>query len=527
MYDVIVVGGGHNGLTAAAYLSASGFKTLVLERRSFVGGAAVTEEIAPGYRTSTASYVVSLLRQEVVDDLELKRYGYDPIPIEASFGPELDGRYLLTDGSAADKGEIEKFSEKDYHAKKLFEARLEKIADVLRREMLVEPPKLHGASIGTLFQAFGTARRLSRLSAEERQLFVQIMTSSAATILDRWFESEALKRYYASSVVAGSFNSLHTPGSALNLLHLKIGELEGVRGEWAVCRGGMGTISQALALAAQNRGAEIRTNAEVEKIEICTGRARGVLLSDGSRIASQIVLANTDPKRTFLTLVGEEHLPQEFASDIKSYRMGSGTLRINIALSELPSFASLPGKQVAKHHKAFIRFIPDLAAMERNYLSARDGFIPEIPIVDAIIPSALDPSLAPPGGHILSLLCQHYPFDLAEGSWDDLKDDIADGILIHLEQYIPGLRSIIVGRKILSPLDLERVFGLTRGDVYHGALSIDQMFSMRPQPEAAQYRTPIANLYIGGAGSHPGGGVSGAPGYNAAHRIIRSHRPGA
>ncbi len=527
IYDVIVVGGGHNGLTAAAYLGARGFKTIVLEKRPIVGGAAVTEEIAPGYRASTASYVVSLLRQEVVDDLELKRYGYDPIPIEASFGPEIDGRYMLTDGSDNDEVEIGKFSTADYRAKHLFEERLSKIADVLRDEMLEVPPRLHGFSIASAWSALRSARRLSRLNREERQLLVQVFTSSPAAILNRWFESEEIKKYYASSVTAGNFASLHTPGGALNLLHLKIGSLEGNRGEWAVCRGGMGAISNALRQSAEVRGVTVRTDAEVARIEVENGRATGVSLADGTQLRSNLVLANTDPKRTFLQLLAPEHLSTEFLRDIKAYRMGSATLRINLALRELPDFAAIPGKSVAKHHRSFIRFMPSLQEMEENHAAALKGFIPRIPIVDAIIPTTLDPSLAPPGGHVLSLLCQHYPYDLAEGHWDDLRDRVADGIISHLENYIPGLCSIVIGRNILTPLDLERTMGLTRGDVYHGALSLDQMASMRPHPDAAQYMSPIAGLYLGGAGSHPGGGVSGAPGYNAAHCIIRGHRPSA
>jgi phytoene dehydrogenase-like protein len=526
MFDAIIVGGGHNGLTAAGYLSRSGIKTLVLERRSIVGGAAVTEEICAGYRASSASYVVSLLRQEVVEDLELRKYGYSTIPIEASFGPELDGSYMLTDGTdERDRGEFEKFSQHDYEAKVRFERRLERVADFLRGQMLRVPPKLHGNGLSDVPAIFGLFRDASKLKAEERYFMTKLFTASASDILDSWFESEAAKKYYASSVTVGTFTSLHTPGSALNLLHLKMGELDGVRGAWAVACGGMGAITGALAESARDHGAEIRTDAEVERIIVEGGRAMGVKLKSGEEIRSKLVLANTDPNRTFLKLVGAENLPADFAREIKAYKLGSSTLRMNLALSTLPSFTCLPGSSIGLHHKSFMRFIPGMVDMERNYRTAVDGLIPDAPIVDALIPSAFDDSLAPAGGHVLSLLCQHYPFQLAGGrSWNDAKDEVADGVIRYLEKFMPGLSSIVVGRKVISPLDLEVTYGLTRGDVYHGALRPDQIFSFRPHPDAAQYATPVDRLYLCGAGSHPGGGVSGAPGYNAAHRVIRDFR---
>ncbi len=525
-YDAIVVGGGHNGLTAAAYLGKAGKRVLVLERRSVVGGAAVTEEFHPGYRNSMASYVVSLLRPEVIRDLDLKRHGYQTIPIKGTFGPQLDGRYtLLTGDEANDRREIGKFSNRDYDSMRRFNAMLEEVGAVIRAQMLRPPPRLHGGGIADLTDALRLGNDARKLSPELRHRLLQLFTTGVGDILDRWFDSEVVKIKYASSATASGFNSLSTPGSAINLLHLSVGEIDGNPGAWAFVKGGMGAITQAMAAAAREAGVEIRTAAAVERIIVENGRATGVRLEGDETISAKVVLANTDPKRTFLKLVGPEHLDEGFAADIAAFRQESATVRMSLALSGLPDFSALPSTGVGVQHQSFIRLIPSLADMEVAYLAAKRGEIPRVPIVSAVIPSSLDDSLAPPGHHVMGLLCQHFPFSLSGGrSWDDHREEVAELIVDHVARYAPNIRDILVARQIYTPLDLERVFGLTGGDVYHGRMDLDQIFSLRPHPRAARYATPIAGLYLCGAGAHPGGGVSGAPGHNCAKAVLREWR---
>jgi phytoene dehydrogenase-like protein len=525
-FDAIVIGAGHNGLTAAGYLAKAGRKVLVLERRAVVGGAAVTEEFHPGYRCSIASYVVSLLRDEVVRDLDLKRHGYATIPMHNTFAPLPDGRSLLLTGEDAhDQAEVAKFSNRDFAAMAEFDRRLARAADVLRAEMLRAPPPLADGGFAGVLSMLRLGNRFRKLDAEERQFLLQLFTTPVGDLLDRWFDSEIVKIKYAASATAGSFVSLYQPGSAVNLLHLSIGEIDGVRGGWALAKGGMGAITQAMAAAARGFGAEIRTDAPVARVLIEQSRAAGVCLESGEEIRGRAVLSNADPKRTFLGLVGENRLDEPFAAGIRAYRMGTGCFRMNIALSAVPEFAARPGASIGPHHQAFIRLNGTMAEFEDAWLSARKGELPRVPIVDAVIPTALDDSLAPPGCHVLSILAQHYPYALADGrSWDEYRAPAAEGIIDAIARYIPDIRRIMVGYQALSPLDLERVFGLTAGDVYHGRLDLDQLFSLRPHPQAAQYRTPLPGLYLCGAAAHPGGGVSGAPGHNCAKQVLRDLR---
>ena len=525
-YDAVVIGGGHNGLTAAAYLARGGLRPLVLEARDVVGGAAVTEEIAPGYRCSTASYVVSLLRPEIVRDLDLERHGYQTIPLGASFTVFANGSYLLLNGDPDhDRAEVGKVSNRDYGAMVRFEAMLGAASDVLRGEMLKQPPSLSLGGIGDLLHVLKLGFAYRRMSAEEQHRTLQLFTTGAQDIFERWFDSDAVRCKYASAVTAGSFVDLEAAGSAINLLHLTMGDVGGVRGAWAFARGGMGAITQAMAASAREYGAEIRTNAPVEKVILRDGRAIGVRLEDGAEITARAVLANTDPKRTFLGLVGAENLDADFAADIAAYKMESASFRMTLALSGLPEYAARPGRTIGDEHLGTAVLMPEWREVKVLYGIARRGEIPEAPILDLTMPSAVDDSLAPEGCHVMTMLCQHYPYRLAGGrSWDDMREAVADRIIERMALYIPNIKELVVGRKIYSPLDLERVFGLTGGDVYHGKLTLDQLFAMRPHPRAAGYATPIAGLYLCGAGAHPGGGVSGAPGHNAARRVLEDLR---
>jgi len=525
-FDAIVVGGGHNGLAAACYLAKGGIRPLVLERRGIVGGAAVTEEFHPGYRNSSASYVVSLLLPEVVHDLGLKRHGFETIPLKGGFSPLLDGRHLLMTGDeAADRAAVARFSNRDWEALADFHRIVRALADVVRKQMLRPPPALAGGGLADLMRVAGLANDLRHLDPDLRHRFVQLFTTGVGHLIDRWFESEAIKIRYASSATAGAFVSLQQPGSAINLLHLSMGEIDGQRGAWALARGGMGSITRAMAAALAERGGTVRTGAPVARILVEGGRAVGVRLEGGEELRARVVLANTDPKRTFLTLLGEEHLDPAFAADLRAFRQESGSFRMNLALKGVPRFACLPAPGIGVHHQCFISMTASYRAFEDAYLAAAAGELPDEPIIDALIPTALDDTLAPPGCHIMSLLCQHYPFRLSRGrSWDDVKEHAADRIVDAIARYVPNIKELVVGRLVLSPLDLERRFGLTGGDVYHGRLDPDQMFSMRPHPRAAQYATPVPGLYLCGAGAHPGGGVTGAPGRNAALRVLKDLR---
>jgi phytoene dehydrogenase-like protein len=522
-YDAIVVGGGHNGLTAAGYLAKAGKRVLVLERREVVGGAVLTEEFHPGFRNSAAAYVVSLLRPEVIEELQLRRHGFETLRMGGSFGAFADGQSLLLTGDEdADRAEVARFSNRDWDAMTAFGTLLRKAGDLVRTEMLVAPPRLSGGGMADLLGALRLGRGLKRFTAAERHRFLQLFLTPVATLLDRTFDSDAVKTMYAATATAGAFVALDEPGSAINLLHLGIGEVEGERGAWHLPKGGMGTVTQSMAKAAQSFGAEIRVSAPVATILIERGRATGVRLESGEAIRTRAVLSNADPKRTFLHLVGEARLPAEFAAGIRGYRMQSGSFRVNFALSGVPEFASRPGPEIGPQHRAFIRLVSRYAAYDEAFRAAKRGELPADPVLDAVIPTATDPSLAPPGCHILSILAQHYPMMLADGRrWEDARADAVEGILATAERYIPNIRKITLGWRAYSPEDLERVFGLTGGDVYHGQLDPGQIFSLRPHPDAAQYRTPVKALYLCGAGAHPGGGVSGAPGRNAAMRVLK------
>ncbi len=523
-YDAIVIGAGHNGLTTANYLVRGGMRVCVLEARHVVGGAAVSEEFHPGYRNSLASYVVSLLRPEVVRDLELQRYGYAPILLNNSLYLDSRGDYLLlNDDDAHNRDQFEKFSSTDYDDYLAFEESIETIGGILAKQWLETPPKLSGGGLGDLLSAFKLGLDVYKLNDDERWRLIQFFIGAPDTIIERWFESEKVKSMIAAHILPANYASLQHPGASLAMLHHAVGKVGGRKGAWGIVRGGMGTITQAMAASATDKGCEIRTNSPVDKIVVENGAACGVRLSDGTLLRAPVVAANTDPNRTFLKLLGEEHLPSSFARDIKAFRQESASLRMNIAMNALPEFAALPGNTIGPQHQASITLIESKGHVEQAYGASRRGEPANPPIIEAIIPSSMDDSLTDkPGTHVMSLLCKYMPYDLANNQhWDERKDSVVTDILAHVAKYIPNLPEITESVQCLTPLDIERLFGMTRGDICHGRLEPDQLFSMRPHPDAAQYATPVKGLYLCGSGAHPGGGVTAAPGHNAAQRILK------
>ena len=527
-YDAIIVGGGHNGLTAAGYLGKAGLKTIVLERLSQVGGAVVTEEIHPGHRISAVSYVVSLLRPEVIQELELKKHGFEMLKMDGTLAICNDDYLFLTGDEAHDRTEVGRFSDLDYDAMARFEDIIQHIGPVIRNQMLREPPKL-GVGVADLTDLTSLARLgwdIRKLTPALRHRLFQMLFGSADDFIQRWFDSPMIRNMYASACFSGNFASLRQPGSAIPFFHSAIGEIEGEKGAWRLVKGGMGSLTQAMAKFAQSKGVQIRTGAAVERILTEGDRAIGVQLKSGELVNGRCVLANTDPKRTFLKLMEPEQLDAEFVRDIRQYRMGHSSLRLNLALKGLPDIKFFPAGE-GPWHRSDIMMFPDYDAMEANYFAAATGRPPEEPRLEITIPSTLDDSLAPPGHHVLSILAKYYPYKLAgDTNWDDIKEGVADRIVDYMARAMPNLKKLIIGRQMLSPLDLETIYGLTESDIFHGRHDMDQVFSMRPHPKAAQYRTPVKGLYMCGSGAHPGGGVSGAPGHNAARRVLADLKRG-
>jgi phytoene dehydrogenase-like protein len=532
-FDAVIIGGGHNGLTCAAYLAAAGLSVCVAERRHVVGGAAVTEEFHPGFRNSTASYTVSLLDPQVIRELKLAEHGLviRERPF-ANFLPLPNGESLKVGGGiAATQAEVAKFSRQDAEALPAYYAMLDRVALVLRAMLGVTPPNIRAGTaqdVAAFFDLVKTSRKLRSLSLPERRDLVDLFTKSAGDVLDRWFTSEPIKAVFGFDAVVGNFASPYTPGSAYVLLHHVFGEVNGKPGQWGHALGGMGAITQAMAAECTARGVELRTNAPVASVIVKAGRAAGVELESGDVIEAARVVANVTPKLLFERLVAPEHLPDDFRARIAGYRCGSGTFRMNVALSELPDFTASPGRVPQPHHGSGIIMAPSLAYMERAYFDARTDGWSRAPIVEMLIPSTVDPSLAPPGMHVASLFCQHANPDLGDvlpgRTWDDVREEVADVMIAAVDGFASNFSGSVLGRRILSPLDLEREFGLTRGDIFHGALSLDQLFSARPVLGHADYRMPVRGLYLCGSGAHPGGGVTGIPGRNAAREIVKDAR---
>ena len=519
-YDAVIIGAGHNGLACACYLAAAKLKVCMVERRDVVGGAAVTEEFHPGFRNSTASYTVSLLNPKVVRDLRLAEHGLRVVERPfANFLPLEDGGYIKVGGGLeATQREVARFSKADAERLPAYYERLDRVADVLRELLLETPPNI-GGGIRDLFQGWKVSRRLNSLPMAAKRDVLDLFTMSAGDWLDRTFESEPIKACFGFDSVVGNFASPYTPGSAYVLLHHVFGEVNGKKGIWGHAIGGMGAITQAMRKEAEARGVEIRTGQGVERILEEGGRAMGVGLADGTEIAARCVISNLNP-RLLPGLVGA---PSAAAFEpFTHYDCESATLRMNVALSELPDFIAAPGKARAPHHSSGIIMAPTLAYMDRAHASARaDGWSAE-PIVEILIPSTVDDTLAPPGQHVASLFCQHFRYRLPGGrSWDDERERAADAAIDLVNRHAPNFKASVLGRRVLTPLDLERTFGLVGGDIFHGKLSLNQLFSARPILGHGNYRLPLAGLYLCGSGAHPGGGVTGVPGHNAAREVLR------
>lgn len=524
--DVVIIGGGHNGLACAGYLAKAGLDVLVLEKRDLVGGAAATEEPWPGYRVSSASYVVSLMPPQVVRELDLKRFGYGVSIITPDyFVPFPDGTSLTLWGDVErDAANIARFNERDAAAYVAFDRYFDRVARLLKDLLFVVPPNMN---LRDLPKWAATAGRFRKWSGRDLHETVRLFTMSAADFLDEWFEDERVKGALATQAIIGAWCGPMTPGSAYVLMHHWIGEVDGHAGAWGWVKGGMGGISQAMARAAEAAGAEIRTSAEVDRIAInASGRAVGVALVDGSLVRAQRIVSCAHPVTTYLSLVGEERLPGDVVRDVKRYRTRSGSVKLNVALSELPAFPSWD--QQGDLHKGLVAVSPSVEYLERAWDDAKYGRMSEHPYVEVVFPTAHEPEgLAPKGKHLMLAFSQYGPYELADGSWDDGgRDEYAARVLKALGEFAPTLESSVEHLEVLTPKDIEDRFGLIGGNIMQGELTPDQLFSFRPIPGHGDYRTPVAGMYLCGSGTHPGGGVMGVPGRNAASVILRDHKRG-
>jgi phytoene dehydrogenase-like protein len=526
---VIIIGGGHNGLVCAYYLANAGYSVTILERRHIIGGAAVTEEFHPGFRNSTASYTVSLLNPKIIADMDLHALGLRIVERRASnFIPQPDGRYLLT-GEGRTKSEIAKFSNHDASRYDAYSEEIDAVADVLRELVLKAPPNVTDGgwlqAIPEMLKALSVGANLRQLSLPLQRACLDLFTKSAADYLDRFFENDSVKAIFGFDATVGAYSSPMTPGTAYVQLHHCFGEVNGKRGAWGHAIGGMGAITSAMRVACERKGVRFELDAAVAEVLIDRGRATGVRLESGKEHQARYVVSNLNPRLLFGKLVPEQALPQDFRERIAHWKCGSGTFRMNVALSELPSFTCLPGKDVADHHTSGIIIAPTLSYMDRAYRDSVEYGWSRKPIVEVLIPSTLDDSLAPAGAHVASLFCQHVSPELPGGaSWDQHREDVARLMIDTVDEYAPDFAKSVIAMQIHSPLDLERKFGLVGGDIFHGALSLDQLFSARPMLGFANYRSPIAGLYMCGSGTHPGGGVTGGPGHNAAAALLADMR---
>jgi phytoene dehydrogenase-like protein len=518
-YDVVVIGGGHNGLVNAAYLARAGKRVLVCERRHVLGGAAVTEEVFPGFKFSVASYVVSLLRPEIIRELDLPRHGMEILPLDGTFTPMPNGDYLWrVNDHAKTRREIARHSKLDAEAYDEYGRAMVEMGRFVKPILGMTAPDPTSLAIKGLRDLLSLARRFQNLALEDKYNQVQLMTMSAADFLDEWFETDVLKATMSASGIIGTFLGVRSPGTAYVLLHHYMGEIDGAFRSWGLVRGGTGAISNAVANAARKAGAEIRTETSIAKIIVQNGQAKGVVFENGDEIRANIVSSSVDPRLTFLKMVGREHLSSDFVEDVKRYKFRGSSGKVNLALDALPNFTCFPGE--GPHLRGAISISPSVEYMERAYDEAKYGRYSRKPYIDIVIPSLTDPSVAPPGKHVMSCFVQYAPYHLKEGTWDEKRDEFGDTVIGTLAEYAPNLRDIILHRQVLTPLDIERKFGLSEGNIFQGELSLEQLFFLRPVPGWAQYRTPIRNLYMCGSATHPGGGIMGAPGRNAAEKIL-------
>jgi len=519
-YDAIVIGAGHNGLVCAAYLARARRRVLVVERSDHIGGAARSEEVFPGYRFSVFSYVVSLLRPEIIRDLELPRHGLHILPLESTLTPLADGDYLAQwSDHDQNRRELARHSARDAEAYDEFGTLMYRMARAVKPFLSMTPPDPASWSLRELKALGRVGSSLRDLGPAQFHALHKLLTMSAADYLDEWFETEALKATKSASGIIGTFQGPRSPGTAYVLLHHYMGEIDGVFRAWGFAKGGNGSVSAAIAAAARGFGAEIRTGAGVERVIVRNGRATGVALESGEEIKAPVVVSGADPRRTFMQLVGVEHLPSEFATAINRFKFRGSSGKVNLALSELPSFACSPGS--GSHLRGAISISPSVDYLERAYDDAKYGEVSRQPYMDIVIPSMIDPSMAPPGRHVMSIFVQYVPYRV-NGGWTDAKREaFGDTVIDTLEQYAPNIRSAILHRQVITPADIERMVGLSEGNIFQGELALQQMFFLRPVPGWAKYRTPIDGLYQCGSGTHPGGGVMGASGRNAAFSILK------
>jgi len=526
-YDAIIIGGGHNGLTTAAYLARAGKKVLVLERRHVLGGAAVTEEVFPGFKFSVCSYVVSLLRPEIIRDLDLPRHGLEILPLDGTFTPMPSGDYLwrVNDHGKTHR-EIARHSKLDAEAYDEFGKAMQAMCRFVKPILSMVPPDPATLNPKELMKLLFIGRRFQGMTSEDKYNQVQLMTMSAIDFLDQWFETDVLKATMSASGIIGTFLGVRSPGTAYVLLHHYMGEIDGAFRSWGFARGGTGAISYAIADAAREAGAEIRTQAPIAKIMVKNGKATGVVLANGDEIYANIISSSVDPRLTFTKFIQEGTLPSEFLEAVNRYKFRGSSGKVNLALDALPSFKCMPGP--GPHLRGAISISPSVEYMERAYDDAKYGNFSRRPYIDMVIPTLTDPSIAPPGKHIMSCFVQYAPYKLRPGlNWDDQKEAFGDNVINTIAEYAPNIKDIILHRQVVTPLDLERDFGLSEGNIFQGELSLEQLFFLRPVPGWAQFRTPIKNLYMCGSATHPGGGIMGGPGRLAALEILKDFKGAA
>jgi phytoene dehydrogenase-like protein len=525
-YDAIIIGGGHNGLVTAAYLARAGKKVVVLERRHVLGGAAVTEEIFPGFKFSVCSYVVSLLRPEIIRELDLPRHGLEILPLDGTFTPMPSGDYLWrVNDHGKTRREIARHSRVDAEAYEEFGKAMLQMCRFAKPILGMTPPDPASLNPKELMKLLFVGKRFKEMSYDDQYNQVQLFTMSAIDYLDQWFETDVLKATMSASGIIGTFLGVRSPGTAYVLLHHYMGEIDGAFRSWGFARGGTGAISNAIAAAAREAGVEIRTQSGITQVITKHGKAVGVVTQNGEELYADVISSSVDPHNTFLRFMNEKELPSEFVAEVKRYKYRGSSGKVNLALDALPDFKCMPGP--GAHLRGAISISPSVDYMERAYDDAKYGNFSRRPYIDMVIPSLTDPSVAPAGKHVMSCFVQYAPYKLKEGTWDEKKEAFGDTVIDTLAEYAPNIKNIIVGRQVVTPLDLEREWGLTEGNIFQGELSLEQLFFLRPVPGWAQYRTPIKNLYMCGSATHPGGGIMGAPGRLAAMEILKDWKSGA